>query len=104
MHAGDIVLMENVRFHDNEEQDFSAEDASKIEWIQKIASVCQLFVQDALSVCHRSQPSVIGFTPLLPSFAGTVLEAELEAQYDELGTSINECLDVLEANGLMVAS
>jgi len=79
MQAGDIVLMENVRFHDNEEQEFSAEDASKIEWIQKIASVCQLFVQDALSVCHRSQPSVIGFTPLLPSFVGPVLEAELAA-------------------------
>ncbi len=79
MQAGDIILMENVRFHDNEEQDFSAEDASKIEWIQKIASVCQIFVQDALSVCHRSQPSVIGFTPLLPSFVGPVLEAELAA-------------------------
>ncbi len=79
MQAGDIVLMENVRFHENEEQNISAENASKIEWIQKIASVCQIFVQDALSVCHRSQPSVIGFTPLLPSFIGPVLEAELEA-------------------------
>ena len=79
MQEGDIVLMENVRFHDNEEQNFSAEDASKIEWVQKIASVCQLFVQDALSVCHRSQPSVIGFILLLPSFVGPVLESELVA-------------------------
>ncbi len=79
MQKGGIVLMENVRFHDNEEQDFTPEDASKIEWVQKIASVSQMFVEDALSVCHRSQPSVIGFIPLLPSFVGHVLEAELEA-------------------------
>lgn len=79
MQQGDIVLMENVRFHDNEEQDFSAEDAGKIEWVRKIASVSQLFVQDALSVCHRAQPSVIGFTALLPSFVGPVLETELNA-------------------------
>lgn len=79
MQQGEIVLMENVRFHDGEEQDFTPEDASKIEWIQKIASVSQMFVEDALSVCHRSQPSVIGFTQLLPSFVGPVLEAELAA-------------------------
>ena len=79
MQQGGIVLMENVRFHDGEEQEFTAEDASKVEWIQKIASVSQMFAEDALSVCHRSQPSVIGFIPLLPSFVGPVLEAELEA-------------------------
>lgn len=79
MQPGDITLMENVRQHDNEEQDFSPEDAAKIDWVAKIASVSQLFVQDALSVCHRSQPSVIGFNVLLPSFVGPVLEEELNA-------------------------
>lgn len=79
MQSGDVVLMENVRFHDNEEQDFSPEDAAKVEWVQKIASVSQMFVQDALSVCHRAQPSVIGFTAILPSFVGPELESELNA-------------------------
>jgi len=79
MQAGEIVLMENVRFHENEEQEFSAEEAGKIEWVQKIASLSQLFVQNAFSVCHRSQPSVVGFTSLLPSFVGPVLESELDA-------------------------
>jgi len=85
MQPGDIILMENVRFHDNEEQTFSAEEASKIDWVQKIASVSGLFVQDALSVCHRSQPSVVGFPGILPSFVGPVLEQELNAlkQFDK---------------------
>ncbi len=84
MQAGDIVLMENVRFRENEEQEFSKEEAAKIEWVQKMAGLAQLFVQDALSVCHRAQPSVIGFSNL-PSFAGPVLRQELEAlkKFDE---------------------
>ncbi|MBN2067605.1 MAG: phosphoglycerate kinase [Candidatus Diapherotrites archaeon] len=86
MQNGDIVLMENVRFHDNEEQEFTPEEASKIEWVQKIASAADIFVQDSLSVCHRAQPSVIGFSGL-PSFAGPVLERELKAleHYDSAG-------------------
>jgi phosphoglycerate kinase len=79
MQPGEIILMENVRFHEKEEQNFSPEEASKIEWLQKIASVSDLFVQDAFSVCHRSQPSVIGLPVLLPSFVGPALEKELAA-------------------------
>ncbi len=76
---GEIILMENVRFNEEENQSFSTEDASKIEWVSKIASSCQLFVQDTLSVCHRQQASVVGFSALLPSFVGPVLESELNA-------------------------
>ncbi len=79
MQQGEVILMENVRFHENEEQSFSPEEASKIDWVQKIASVSDLFVQDAFSVCHRAQPSVIGLSVLLPSFVGPVLEKELSA-------------------------
>ena len=78
MQPGAIILMENVRFHDNEEKDFTPEEAAKIDWVQKIASCAELFVQDALSVCHRAQPSVVGFSSL-PCFVGPVLERELGA-------------------------
>ena len=79
MENGSIILMENVRFNENEEQSFAPEEASKIEWVQKIASVSDMFVQNAFSVCHRPQPSVVGFAKLLPSFVGPLLEAELKA-------------------------
>jgi len=79
MQPGDIILMENVRFNGDEEKDFTPEDASKAEWVQKIASVSDLFVQDAFSVCHRPQPNVLGLPFLLPGFVGPVLEKELNA-------------------------
>ncbi len=78
MQPGEIILLENVRFNDREEQEFTADEAGKVEWVQKIAAACQTFVQDSLSVCHRSQPSVVGFASL-PSFVGPVLESELKA-------------------------
>lgn len=91
---GNIILMENTRFHENEEQSFSPEEASKIEWVQKIASCSNIFVQNALSISHRPQPSVVGFTTLLPSFVGPALEAELEA-LDKIGSGLNPTVFVL---------
>ncbi len=84
MQNGDIVLMENVRFHDSDNKDMTPEEAAAVEWVQKIASVADMFVQDALSVCHRAQPNVIGFSKL-PSFIGPILEKELKAlqHYDK---------------------
>ena len=79
MQQGEIILMENVRFNDNEEQELSPEEAAKIDWVEKIASVSQIFIQDSLSVCHRSHPSVVGFIGILPTFVGPVLESELAA-------------------------
>ena len=85
MQGGDIILMDNVRQFDDEEKDFSPEEAAKLERIAKMAPVADMFVQDALSVCHRSQPSVVGFTAVLPSFVGPVLEKEVNAlkHYDK---------------------
>ncbi|MCX6798629.1 MAG: phosphoglycerate kinase [Candidatus Diapherotrites archaeon] len=85
MQNGDIILMDNVREFDDEEKEFTPEEASKLERVQKIGSVSNMFVQDALSVCHRSQPSVVGFTALLPSYVGPVLEKEVNAlkHYDK---------------------
>ena len=85
MQGGDIILMDNVRQFDDEEKDFAPEEAAKLERIAKIASVADMFVQDALSVCHRSQPSVVGFTAVLPAYVGPILEKEVNAlkHYDK---------------------
>ncbi len=69
--------MENTRFLDFEEKELTPEEHSKNKVIQEIASVSDAFVLDALSVSHRSHASVVGFIPLLPSFAGPVLEKEI---------------------------
>ncbi len=77
---GEIILLDNTRFLDIEQaKGKSAEDFSKEEPIKSLASVGDIFVQDALSICHRKQATVIGFSPLLPSYVGPVLQKELEA-------------------------
>jgi phosphoglycerate kinase len=75
----EIVLMENVRFFDEEILEKTAQAHSQAEFVRSLASCADYFVQDALSVCHRPHASVVGFTALLPSFVGPALEKEILA-------------------------
>jgi phosphoglycerate kinase len=70
MAPGDILLLENLRFH-KEEQENSRSFA------KQLASLGDMYVNDAFSVCHRAHASTIGVPALLPSFAGLFLEHEL---------------------------
>ncbi len=79
MTDGDVILLENVRFLSEEVMERDAKSASKLLYVQKLASVANLFVNDAFSVSHRSQASVVGFPLLLPSVVGRLMEKELAA-------------------------
>ena len=63
-------MLENLRFH-KEEQENSRSFA------KQLASLGDMYVNDAFSVCHRAHASTIGVPALLPSFAGLFLEHEL---------------------------
>ena len=77
---GESLLLENTRFLDFEQNDeISAKDHAKNPVIKKIAEKADYFALDALSVAHRGHATVVGFMPLLPSFAGPVLRTELKA-------------------------
>ena len=72
LHDGDVVVLENTRFHAGEEKNdpaFSAE----------LAGLADLFVNDAFSAAHRAHASTEGVAHLLPSCAGRLMQAELEA-------------------------
>lgn len=77
---GDIAMLENVRFHKGEE---------KIEagFADQLASLGELFVNDAFSCSHRAHTSVTGLAERLPAFAGRLMQAELEALGTALGGS-----------------
>lgn len=75
----EIILMENTRFLEEETAEKTPAEHAQTDFVKKIAGFSDYFVLDALSVCHRSQASVVGFAALLPSFAGPVLERELNA-------------------------
>ena len=68
---GQVLLLENVRFHPEEERNEPA-------FAQALARLADIFVNDAFSVCHRSHASTVGITKYLPSVAGFLLEKELD--------------------------
>jgi len=72
MNTGDVVLLENVRFHPEEEKNTPA-------FAQQLASVADLYVNDAFGTAHRAHASTEGVTHYLkPSVAGFLMEKELE--------------------------
>jgi phosphoglycerate kinase len=72
MQPGQVALLENVRFYPEEEQNDS-------EFAQKLASLADLYVNDAFGTAHRAHASTEGVTHYLsPSVAGYLVEKELE--------------------------
>lgn len=76
---GEILVLDNTRFLPEELEKKSAEEHSKDKIIQELAPLGDMFVQDALSVCHRKQTSVVGFCSLMPCYVGPCLLKELKA-------------------------
>ncbi|ANU12532.1 Phosphoglycerate kinase [Planococcus halocryophilus Or1] len=79
MQEGDIILLENVRFHAGEEK--NDEELSKA-----FASLADVFVNDAFGAAHRAHASTAGIASHLPAVSGLLLEKEL----DVLGKALSE--------------
>jgi phosphoglycerate kinase len=72
MKEGDVVLLENLRFHPEEQKNDDA-------FAQKLAGLCDVFVNDAFAVSHRINASVVAVTKYAPvSVAGFLLQQELD--------------------------
>jgi phosphoglycerate kinase len=69
---GDVVLLENVRFHPEEERNDPA-------FARRLAELGDLYVNDAFGTAHRAHASTEGVAHLLPSAAGLLMEAEITA-------------------------
>jgi phosphoglycerate kinase len=72
MKAGDIILLENVRFYPEEEKDDPA-------FAAKIAALGDIYVNDAFSAAHRAHATTHGIAKLLPAYAGRLMAAEIQA-------------------------
>lgn len=84
MERGDIILLENVRFFSEELLNRPPEEHAQSLMVQRLAPHLDLFVSDAFGAAHRSQLSLVGFTPVLPSCAGRIMEKELNALHKAL--------------------
>jgi phosphoglycerate kinase len=71
MQPGDVVLLENVRFHPEEE-------ANDPEFAKQLASLADLYVNDAFGTAHRAHASTAGVAQYLPAVAGFLMEKELD--------------------------
>lgn len=71
MSSGEIVLLENLRFHPEEKADDPA-------FAEQLASLAEVYVNDAFGASHRAHASVVGVPEHLPAVAGLLLEKEVE--------------------------
>jgi phosphoglycerate kinase len=72
MKPGDILCLENTRFH-------SGEEKNDKDFIARLARLADIWVNDAFSVAHRAHASTEGLAHALPAYAGRAMQAELDA-------------------------
>ena len=71
MKPGEILLLENLRFHKEEKENDK-------NFAKELAELGDIFINDAFSVCHRAHASVVGVPKYLPSGIGFLLEKEIK--------------------------
>ncbi|WP_425089564.1 phosphoglycerate kinase [Stappia sp.] len=76
---GDVLLLENTRFH-------AGEEANDDGFADELAALGDLYVNDAFSAAHRAHASTEGLARRLPAYAGRTMQAELEALEEALTT------------------
>jgi len=67
---GEVLLLENVRFH-------AEEEANDVEFAKALASLCDVYVNDAFGTAHRAHASTEGVARLRPAVAGFLMEKEI---------------------------
>jgi phosphoglycerate kinase len=79
MKNGDVLLLENTRFHKGEEKNDPA-------FVAELAALGDVYVNDAFSAAHRAHASTEGVAHKLPAYAGRAMQAELDALTLALGS------------------
>ena len=78
MRPGEVLLLENMRFCAEETLKGPPEKMAKTHLVRRLAELADIYVNDAFGAAHRSQPSLVGFGVVLPTFAGRLMERELK--------------------------
>jgi phosphoglycerate kinase len=93
--SGEILVLGNVRSFDGETKNGTAADHAKTELVQNLAPLADLFVNDAFAAAHRGHVSMVGFTAVLPSAAGRIMERELKSLARALEKPEKPCVYVM---------
>jgi phosphoglycerate kinase len=87
MKEGDVVLLENVRFRKDTKND--------PEYAKELASLADVFVNDAFGTAHRAHASTAGVADYLPAVAGYLIEKEVKIMGDALSTPQRPFVSIL---------
>ena len=77
MKPGNVVFLDNVRKYPAETEKKKPEEHAQSELVKNLAPLADFYVNDAFAAAHRAQCSLTGFTAVLPSAAGRLMEKEL---------------------------
>lgn len=95
MTDGQILVLENARYH-------AGEEANDPQFVESLAALADVFVNDAFSAAHRAHASTEGVARVLPAYAGRLMQAELEALDHALGSPERPVMAVV--GGAKIAS
>ena len=88
LQAGQVVLLENLRFHPEEEE-------NDLDFAQQLASLADVYVNDAFGTAHRAHASTAGVPQYLPSASGLLMERELEVLGNTLTNPVRPFVGIL---------
>ncbi|MBO9197120.1 phosphoglycerate kinase [Rhizobium sp. 16-449-1b] len=88
MKDGDILLLENTRFHKGEEK-------NDPDFVKALVANGDIYVNDAFSAAHRAHASTEGLARHLPAYAGRTMQAELEALEKGLGQPVRPVVAIV---------
>ncbi len=92
---GEILVLENVRTYSEERKKGIPEEHAKTDFVKSLAPLADVFVNDAFAAAHRAHVSIVGFTAVLPSVAGRIMERELNALSKALESPEKPCVYIL---------
>ncbi len=92
---GEILVLDNLRFCAEENIEDRPEKLVKTHMVRRLFPLFDLYVNDAFATAHRSQPSLVGLSEMLPSAAGRLMEKELAAVTTLLLEPKRPCVYVL---------
>ena len=95
LESGEILVLDNVRNFAGETKEGTPEDHAKTDLIKNLAPLADYFVNDAFAAAHRAHVSIIGFTAVLPSAAGRIMEKELKSLSKVLEKPEKPCVFIL---------
>jgi phosphoglycerate kinase len=93
--CGEVLVLENVRAYADERKKGTPEEHAKKPMVEKLAPLADLFVNDAFAAAHRPHVSIVGFTAVLPSCSGRIMERELKSLGKVLESPEKPCVFVL---------